>query len=74
MAFNKSLRFVLPLLCAGNLFTPMAGALDYARLKQSAEPQRAARYEQFERFQIKGICGTTSIDLAAGYGANTIRT
>jgi hypothetical protein len=74
MAFNKSLRFVLPLLCAGNLFTPMAGALDYARLKQSAEPQRAARYEQFERFQIKGICGTTRIDLAAGYGANTIRT
>jgi len=51
-----------------------AFALDHSVLKESVEADRAARYEVFRDFQIKGICGTTRLDLAVGYGANTLRT
>lgn len=51
-----------------------AAALDFAALLDSVEPGRAARYEVFRDFQIKGICGTARLDLAAVSGANTIRT
>jgi hypothetical protein len=51
-----------------------ASALDYSTLMKSVEPDRKARYEVFTNFQIKGICGTARLDLAARFGANTIRT
>lgn len=57
----------------GPLAVRMA-ALDFAALVASVEPERAARYEAFRDFQIKGFCGTARIELAAASGANTIRT
>lgn len=51
-----------------------ARALDFEQLVNSVEPERAARYEVFRNFQIKGFCGTARFDLAAAWGANTIRT
>jgi hypothetical protein len=75
----RKLRFsYLPLLlpCFSGLVvsTASTSALDYPTLTQSAEPDRAARYQVFRNFQIKGICGTTRLDLATGFGANTLRT
>lgn len=74
---NKSrlarLAFLL-LSALGCWLVPTAPALDYSELVKSAAPDRAARYEVFKNFQIKGICGTTRLDLAASYGANTLRT
>ena len=66
----------LSLLLAGlGLFlAATASGLDYSALMHSADSARAARYEVFRGFQIKGICGTTRLDLAAAYGANTLRT
>ncbi len=68
-------RSVLLLLCtlAGPLVLRVA-ALDFATLTASVEPERAARYEVFRDFRIKGFCGTSRLDLAVGAGANTIRT
>lgn len=60
-------------LSCGALAQP-ALALDFAELTKSVEPERAARYEVFRNFQIKGFCGTHLIELAAAGGANTIRT
>lgn len=57
----------------GPLALPVA-ALDFAELTRSVSPERAARYEVFRRFQIHGICGSTRLDLASAYGANTVRT
>lgn len=57
----------------GPLALPVA-ALDFAALTQSVSPERAARYEVFRRFQIRGVCGTTQLELAAAHGANTLRT
>ncbi len=68
-------RALLPGLAAlGLFFAATASGLDYPALLRSADSARAARYEAFKNFQIKGICGTTRLDLAASYGANTIRT
>ncbi len=66
----------LSLLLAGlGLFmASTASCLDYSALMRSADSARAARYEVFRTFQIKGICGTTRLDLASAYGANTLRT
>jgi len=65
-----------PLLWAGlGLFmASTASGLDYSALMRTADSARAARYEVFRGFQIKGICGTTRLDLAAAYGANALRT
>lgn len=73
--FRRIFRSLLvALTCAsGPLITP-AVALDFATLVQSVEPERAVRYEPFRHFQIKGVCGTTQLELAATSGANTIRT
>ena len=49
-----------------------ASGLDYSALMRSADSARAARYEVFRGFQIKGICGATRLDLAAAYVANTV--
>ena len=49
-------------------------ALDFESLLKSVEPEKAARYESFRHFQIRGICGTSHLSLASTYGANTIRT
>jgi hypothetical protein len=62
------------MLCVTGLPVANSFALDYAALQASAGPERAARYEVFRNFQIKGICGTARLDLATNYGANTIRT
>lgn len=69
-------RRPLSLLLAGwALFmASTASGLDYSALMRSADSARAARYDAFRGFQIKGICGSTRLDLAAAYGANTIRT
>jgi hypothetical protein len=53
---------------------PRASALDLAQLDASVDTNRAARYEIFENFKIKGICGDVRLDLATSWGANTIRT
>ena len=58
----------------GLFMASTASGLDYSALMRSADSARAARYEVFRGFQIKGICGTTRLDLAAAYGANTLRT
>jgi hypothetical protein len=65
---------VFAALCGLGLTTGSSLALDYARLTASVEPERAARYAPFRDFQIRGVCGTVRLDLAAKYGANTIRT
>jgi hypothetical protein len=69
-------RPLLTLLLAGLglIMVSSASGLDYSALMRSADSARAARYEVFRSFQIKGICGATRLDLAAAYGANTIRT
>ena len=69
-------RQLLSLLLAGlGLFmASTASGLDHSALMRSADSARAARYEVFRGFQIKGVCGTTRLDLAAAYGANTLRT
>ncbi len=60
--------------CVGGLLAGPVFALDVAQLIQAVEPARAARYESFRHFQIKGVCGDTRLDLAAKWGANTLRT
>jgi hypothetical protein len=72
----KSSAIALPILgLAFQAFTLRpAQALDYGALQASVEADRAVRYEVFRDFQIKGICGTTRLDLAVVYGANTLRT
>ena len=65
---------LLALSPAGNLVVSPASALDYAALTNSVPPTHVARLEKFQNFQIKGICGTARLDLAAAYGANTLRT
>lgn len=69
---GRVLLFVLP--CLGGSLAVPALALDHAELIKDMEPARVARYEVFRGFQIKGICGTARLDLAAQWGANTIRT
>jgi hypothetical protein len=58
----------------GCLLATTVSALDHAALMKFADGERAARYAAFKDFQIKGICGTVRLDLAARYGANTLRT
>ncbi len=72
---RRSFRFLLSacVWLAALLGGPVR-ALDFAELVKSVEPERAARYEVFRNFQIKGICGTSRLDLASQWGANTIRT
>lgn len=69
-------RRPLSLLLAGLgvFMAATASGLDCSALMRSADSARAARYEVFRGFPIKGICGTTRLDLAASYGANTLRT
>jgi hypothetical protein len=73
---RKASSAVHPLLIGllGLLTVSTAPGLEYPALMRSADSARAARYEVFRDFQIKGICGTTRLDLAASYGANTLRT
>ncbi len=63
---------VLP--CLFQMGVSTASALDHSVLSNSVKSERAARYEAFREFKIKGICGTARLDLAVAYGANTIRT
>jgi hypothetical protein len=68
-------KFTLGL--AGILFLtqiPRVNALDLSQLDASVDTNRAARYEIFQNFKIKGICGDVRLDLATAWGANTIRT
>jgi hypothetical protein len=65
---------MLALSPAGDLVVNSACALDYVALTNSVPPAHIARFEKFQNFQIKGICGTARLDLASDYGANTIRT
>lgn len=51
-----------------------AAALEFTTLMESVSPERAARYEVFRDFRIKGFCGTARLDLATAHGANTLRT
>lgn len=67
-------RFLLALALVAGAWVQSARALDFAELTKSVEPERAARYEVFRNFQIKGFCGTSLIELAAAHGANTVRT
>jgi len=72
---NRAPRLLSLVLAGWGLFMASAASgLDYSALMSSADSARAARYEVFRDFQIKGICGTTRLDLAAAYGANTLRT
>lgn len=50
-----------------------AAALDPAALVEKLTPEQARRYTLFNDFQIKGVCGTTELDLAQEFGINTIR-
>ncbi len=58
----------------GIVFPAAHAALDYAALIASVDATRAARYEVFRDFRIRGFCAGPRLDLAASYGANTIRT
>jgi len=65
---------LLALSPAGDLVITSASALDYVALTNSVPSEHVARFEKFQNFQIKGICGTARLDLATAYGANTLRT
>lgn len=60
--------------CLGLAVATPSFALNFEQLVQSVEAERAPRYEPFRNFQIKGICGTTRLEEAAAWGANTLRT
>ena len=74
----RKMRFIClaPLLLPGSseLAVSTGFALDFSVLTNSVEAARADRYEAFRDFRIKGVCGTARLDLAAAYGANTLRT
>jgi hypothetical protein len=77
VAIRKTLFICLPLIllpASSELVVSTALALEYSTLTQSVRADRAARYEAFRDFQIKGFCGTARFDLATAYGANTVRT
>jgi len=67
-------HIVVSLIAVGIALAQSASALDYSTLAGAVDKERAARYEVFRDFQIRGICGATRLELAAEYGANTIRT
>jgi hypothetical protein len=75
---TRKLRFLglvsLLFLGSNDLAVSTGLALDYSVLTRSAEESRVARYEVFRDFRIKGVCGIARLDLAAAYGANTLRT
>ncbi len=50
-----------------------AWALDRAKLVENLTPEQAARYERFDGWMIRGVCGTSHLDLAARFGVNTVR-
>jgi hypothetical protein len=70
---KKPSRLSISLFIIGTLVQAACG-LDFKQLVDSVERDRAVRYAAFHDFQIKGVCGTVRLDLAAQYGANTIRT
>ena len=73
----RKMRFIClaPLLLPGStgLVVPAGLALDYSVLTNSVEAARAARYEAFRDFRIKGVCGTARLDLATAYGADNLQ-
>ncbi len=72
----KTFKYIFHFLAVVLLFSLMsrANALNLAALDSTVDTNRAARYEFFKDFKIKGICGNTRLDLATAWGANTIRT
>lgn len=52
---------------------PIAPVAAQFRTPDTLTPEQALRFERFEDFQIKGVCGVRDLERLASFGVNTVR-
>ncbi|MEM1184195.1 MAG: hypothetical protein AAGI53_04245 [Planctomycetota bacterium] len=58
----------------GTLCVALSGsAFGQFRVPDTLSPEQAARFERFETFQIKGVCGVRDLERLSEGGVNTVR-